>query len=83
MDFAEVVDKLKTERDELRVRAHLLKSELRDELDALESKWDHLESRMGQLQEASKESAEEVGAAVKQLTEELAAGYRRIKKSVQ
>jgi seryl-tRNA synthetase len=83
MDFDDVVDKLKTERDELRLRAHLMKAEIHDEFQDLERKWEHLESHLGRLKAASKESAEDVGAALKQLTEELAEGYRRVKKSVQ
>ena len=83
MDFDDVVDKLKTERDELRLRAHLMKAEIHDEFKDLERKWDHLESNLGRLKSASKESAEDVGAALKQLTEELAEGYQRVKKSVQ
>lgn len=83
MDFDDVLDKLKTERDELKLRAHLMKAEIHDEFEALEGKWEHLESNVGRLKEASQESAGEIGAAVKQLTEELAAGYRRVKKSVQ
>lgn len=83
MDFDDIVEKLKTERDELRVRAHLMKAEIHDEFEALEGKWEHLESNVARLKDASKESAEEIGAAVKQLTEELGAGYRRVKKSVQ
>ena len=82
MDFDDVVEKLKTERDELKVRAHLMKAEVHDEFEALEGKWEHLESNVSRLKDASKESAGEIGAAVKQLAEELAAGYRRVKKSV-
>ena len=83
MDIDEVVGALRTERDELRVRLHLAKAEIRDEFEDLEEKWGHLETRMGSLKEASKESAGEVGAAVKQLAEEIGAAYGRIKKSMQ
>ena len=83
MDFDDIVEKLKTERDELKVRAHLMKAEIHDEFEALEGKWENLESNVARLKDASKESAEDIGAAVKQLAEELSAGYRRVKKSVQ
>jgi hypothetical protein len=82
MDIDDLIGSLRTERDELRVRLHLMKSELRDEFNDLEQKWRHLESRAGQLKDASKESAEDVGAAASQLAEEIGAAYGRMKKSL-
>ena len=82
MDFDDVVEKLKTQRDELRVQAHLMKADIKEEFDTLEDKWDHLESRMAQVKKASKASAGEVGAAAEQLVEELGAAYRRIRASL-
>ena len=74
--------RLRQERDELRVRAHLLKAELRDEWDDLERKWHHLEPKLERLREGSRESAEDIGAAVQQLGEELAHAYRRLRRAV-
>jgi seryl-tRNA synthetase len=83
MGIEELVDVLRTERDELRVRLHLMKTEIRDEFEGLEDSWNHLESRLDRLKDASKESADDLGAAAKQLAEELGATYKRIKKSLQ
>jgi len=83
IDIDEVVGALRTERDELRVRLHLAKAEIRDEFEELEDKWNHLESRLGHLKDAGKESADDVGAAAKQLAEEIGAAYSRMKKSLQ
>jgi predicted nucleic acid-binding Zn-ribbon protein len=74
-----VVDQLRTERDELRVRAHLLKAELRDEWEAVEAKWEKLEPKLERLREGTKESAGDVGAAISQLGEEIAHTYRRLR----
>ena len=63
MDIDDLIGALRTQRDDLRVRLHLLKAELRDEFNDLEGKWEHLESRAGHLKDASQESAEDVGAA--------------------
>ncbi|NIP14879.1 MAG: hypothetical protein GWM88_09175 [Pseudomonadales bacterium] len=82
MDIDEVVSALRTERDELRVRLHLLKAEARDEFEELEKKWQHLESRAAQVKEGAKESAEDIGAAAKTLAEEIGAAYTRIKKTL-
>ena len=82
MDIDEVVSALRTERDELRVRLHLLKADARDEFEELEKKWQHLESRAEQVKEGAKESAEEIGAAAKTLAEEIGAAYTRIKRTL-
>ena len=82
MDIDEVVSALRTERDELRVRLHLLKAEARDEFEELEKKWQHLEGRAAQVKEGAKESAEDIGAAAKTLAEEIGAAYTRIKKTL-
>lgn len=83
MDIDDLIGALRTQRDDLRVRVHLMKAEVRDEFEELEQKWNHLESRAAQLKDASKESAEDVGAAASQLVEEIGAAYERVKKSLQ
>lgn len=77
-----IIDTLKTERDELKVRAHLLKAEAKDEWQKLESEWDNLDLKLGHLKEGAKESAEDIGAAASQLAGEIGAAYKRIKKSL-
>lgn len=76
------VAKLREERDELRVRAHLLRAELRDEWEDVEHKWHELEPRLERLREASRNSADEIGAAAEQLGEEIARAYRRIRQAM-
>ena len=70
---------LAQERDELRVQAHLLKAEARDEWDELEETWHHFEATLGRVGASAKESAGEIGAAAEQLSEELSQAYRRLK----
>jgi predicted nucleic acid-binding Zn-ribbon protein len=78
----ELVGQLRQERDELRVRAHLLKAELRDEWEQVERKWEHIEPKLEHLRDSTRESAGEIGAAASQLGEEIANAYRRIRKSL-
>lgn len=73
---------LKTERDELRVRLHLLKAEAKEEWDEVEQHWDHLEGRLKKAGESAAESSDEIGAAGRQLAEEIGNAYRRIRKSL-
>ena len=73
---------LARERDELRVQAHLLKAEARDEWEEMEEKWRHFESTMGRVGGSAKESAGEIGAAAEQLGEELGQAYKRLKNAL-
>lgn len=75
----QVMKKLRQERDELRVKMHLGKAELKDEWEALERKWEHLEGRMAGVRDETREASREVGAAFGVLTEELGEAYRRIR----
>jgi len=75
----ELLAQLRQERDELRVRAHLLKAELKQEWDEVERKWDQVEFRLGKVGDSARESAGEIGAATDQLGEEIANAYRRIR----
>lgn len=77
-----LVQTLREERDELRVRAHLLRAELRDEWDDVEQKWEHLEPKLERFRDSARESADDLGAAVSQLGEEIAHAYRRMRDSL-
>jgi predicted nucleic acid-binding Zn-ribbon protein len=74
---------LRQERDELRVRAHLLKAEVKQEWDDVERKWDQIEFKLGKAGAGARESAGEIAAAASQLGEEIANAYRRIRKALQ
>ncbi len=75
----QLIGRLRQERDELRVRAHLLGAELRDEWDEVERKWEHLEPKLERLRESARESSGDIGAATAQLGEEIAHAYRRLR----
>jgi len=77
-----VIDNLKTQRDELKVRVHLAKAEMREEWDEMERKWEHIEDRLEKVGNEAKVSAGDVGAALSQLAEEIGTAYKRIKKSL-
>ncbi len=77
-----LLQKLKTERDELRVQLHLLTAEARDEWEEVEKRWVHVESRMKRVGDAAADAGEDVAAAGKQLAEEIGDAYQRIRKSL-
>lgn len=68
----ELVQKLKTERDELQVQLKLSSMEFRDHWDTAEVKWNHLEQKMADL---SHESAD----ATRSIAHELGEMYRNMR----
>lgn len=77
-----LLESLRAERDELRVRLHLARAEVRDEWHALEQRWEHFESRARGAAEAAGASGREVGAALELLGEELRRGYARVRQAM-
>lgn len=75
----QVMEKLRRERDEIRLQLHLGKAELKEEWEALEQKWVHLEGRMAEKAGEARETTREMSAAFGVLSEELGEAYRRIR----
>lgn len=75
----EEFEHLKTLRDDLRVRVHLGKAEIRDQWEGLEKDWQRAESKMKAIRASSRGSAKDVGEAANLLLEELRQAYHRIR----
>jgi len=78
-DFEDIWEKIKTERDELRVQAHLATAEVKDELKELEKTWREVEDKMRDIKADAVEVSAEVRTSTKVVLEELGSAYRRIK----
>ena len=52
----DLIDNLKTQRDELRVQMHLAKAEIRDEWEEIEKKWAHAEARFEEIRDQTREN---------------------------
>ena len=74
----EILDELKTERDELRVRLHLAKLESSEEWQKLEHQMTKLELKGREIGGATAEASEDMGAAAKLLAEEIRDGFKKI-----
>lgn len=74
-----LVDRLKQERDELRVKAHLGAAEAKEEWEELEAKWERLKSRLGEIGDAAGEATDDVKAAAGMLAEELKEDYAKVR----
>ncbi|MCC6847010.1 MAG: hypothetical protein IT294_00815 [Deltaproteobacteria bacterium] len=78
-DLDAIVEDLKRQRDEIRVRMHLAKADARDEFERLEREWDHVRGKLGVIGEEAGKAAVEVGAALKLAVDELRNGYRKVR----
>jgi hypothetical protein len=76
-ELEDLVESLKTVRDELKVQVHLARKEVRDE-------WEELEEKLEDMAEKAQleETGEGVKDAVKQLGQELKLGYARIRDAI-
>ena len=81
-EIDELVNKLRRQRDELKLQAHLFKADAGDEWDKAEENWQHFRARTKQVGDAAGEAGEDVAEAVKGLGREILAGYERIRKSL-
>ncbi len=79
-DLTTLVDNVKQQRDDLRVRLHLAKAEAKDEWERLEAKWEHVRGKMGVLGREAGKTAQDVGAALRLAVEELQRGYEQVRK---
>lgn len=75
-----LADRLRQERDQLRVQLNLARKEAKDEWDHLEQKWDELRGRMKVVAEEAGEVKEDSSAAAAKLAAELRDGYQRIRR---
>lgn len=78
-DIENFRDLLKTQRDELIVRAHLAKADLKDEWKVLEEKWKIADKKFHHLQDEAIESSEEMKNSTHIIMEEISIAYKRIR----
>jgi len=78
-DFEKVLADLKTQRDELAVKANLARKEVREEWEELEKKLEHLRARAVVIGREAGEAAEDVGKAARVVVDEIKKGYARIR----
>ena len=84
LDFSEdLIEDLKTERDILKVQMHLAKAEAKDEWARLEKKWDKIAAESKKLGEVVQETASEAKVDLKILADDLLAGYKKMRKSLE
>ncbi len=78
-DLTRLLETLKQERDELRVKMHLAKLEVQEEWEKAEKQWESFKAKAEKVLEDSKEKAEELAESAKVVGEELKNAYVRIR----
>jgi SMC interacting uncharacterized protein involved in chromosome segregation len=78
----QMMKRLETERDELKVKLGLAKLEAREEWQELEKKMDTLRGRIKVLGGEAKEASGDVGAALDTLGGEIKDGFERLRKLI-
>jgi hypothetical protein len=81
-DMSETVERLRKERDQLRVKVHLASMEVRDEWEELEEIWEQFTAKNRHFYKEVEPALGDVRAALSQLAEELKAGYQKIRDSL-
>jgi hypothetical protein len=76
----DVANDLRRQRDELKLKLHLLGAEARDEWTTLEKKLEHLEGKLKVIGREAGAVAQDVGDALELVGRELKAGYERLRK---
>lgn len=80
IDFDNLLDKLKSERDEIMLKLHLASMEAKEEFEDAEKNWSNIKIKAAEIADDSKETSEEFIAKAKIIGEELRETYNRISK---
>lgn len=79
-EFDKLVEKLKTERDELKLKIHLGSMEAKKEFEEAEQKWEDVKAKASQIADDAEKTSDEYIDKAKVIGEELKATYHRIAK---
>lgn len=81
-DLQNLVTSVKQQRDELKLKLHLAKTEAREEWTKLENQWENVRNKAEVAYKETSKTAEEVGSALELTLQEIKKGYERIKKTL-
>jgi hypothetical protein len=79
-NFKRELDALATIRDELKVKAHLAKKDLQDELDRLETTWQRVNEELQRAKSHAKSDAQSIGTSARELLLDLKQGYDSVRR---
>lgn len=79
-EFAKLFEKLKMERDELKLKIHLASMDAKKEFEGTEKIWSTLRIKASEIADDAVDTSEELIAKSKVVSEELKETYKRIAK---
>ncbi len=77
-EFEKLLERLKTERDEIQLKLHLASMDARQEFDEAEKKWGQMKTKAAEIKDDAVVTSEEYIAKAKIVGEELKETYHRI-----
>ena len=77
-EFSNLMERLKTERDELKLKAHLASMEAKEEFAGAEEKWEQLKLKVAEIGDDAVDTSHEHIAKAKIVGDELKQAYKRI-----
>ncbi len=77
-EFNKLIEKLKSERDEVNLKIHLASMDAKKEYEEAEKKWVEVKAKASEIADDAVETSEEFIAKVKVVGEELKGTYKRI-----
>jgi hypothetical protein len=80
IEFDDLLEKLKTERDEIMLKLHLASMEVKEEIEEADKHWETLKIKAAEIADDSIETSDEFIAKAKIVGEELKDAYSRITK---
>lgn len=81
-ELKNLLAKLRQERDELRVKAHLMKAELRDEWQEAEQRFEKFRSKADHVLDTAGDVSVDMARSARDLGHEIAEGFRRIRRTM-
>ncbi len=79
-EFDKLMDRLKTERDELKLKMHLGSMEAKEEFEQAEKKWDEVKAKASTIADDAVDTSDDYIRKVKIVGDELKETYQRISK---
>lgn len=77
-----LLQRLKTEKDELELQIHLAQADMHDEWDKVEGRWEHLQAKSRVFMRSTADVSQDVGAAAQLLAQEIKRAFKRLRKLV-
>lgn len=81
-DIDAMLAKVRTQRDELKLQAHLFKAEAREEWEKAEARWRKVQDKSNEAGRTAGRMGDELAGTIKGVAREIQEGYERIRKTM-